>query len=52
MIKKKFEKLSFKSKYSFLAEFLNDIDISSDLKPRKKKYNKNNKGVRYSFRII
>ena len=31
-----FENLSFKWKYSFLVEFLNDIDKFSDLKPRNK----------------
>ena len=33
---KKFDNLSFNLKYSLLAEFLNDIDKFSDLKPRKK----------------
>ena len=33
---KNIDNLSFKSKHSFLAEFLNDIDKFSDLKPRNK----------------
>ena len=50
---KKFDNLCFKPKYSFLAEFLNDIDKFSDIIPRNKhKKEKKHKGAGCSFKII
>ena len=37
---KKFDKLSFKSKYSFLDNFFNDLDKLSEIKSQKKKTEK------------
>ena len=46
---KTFDNLPFKSKYSFLAKFSNDIDKFSDLKPQNK--NKKTKKQKYMIQF-
>ena len=50
---KKFDNLSFKSKYSFLFEFFNDLNKFNNLKTQKENAKKEkNKLVSYRLRII